>query len=140
MFFLTFHCFFARVKSPTCTTASLLGSNIQLAPPTKNACWKAKWLCLLWNQVFTRLSLEFWPVIQAMLLNHSVPLIWSSIDGTILYEDLGIFQLEQKKQRKEIRKCKSALLLKSRNQNCLLGKAHTWWRMHDNNHAYVFKA
>ena len=34
-----------------------------------------------------------------MLLNHSVPLIWSSNDGTILYEDLGIFQLEQKKQK-----------------------------------------
>ena len=35
-----------------------------------------------------------------MLLNHSVPLIWSSNDGTILYENLGIFQLEQKKTEK----------------------------------------
>ena len=37
-----------------------------------------------------------------MLLNYLVPLIWNNKDRTVPYKDLGVFQLEQKKQRKEI--------------------------------------
>ena len=60
-----------------------------------------------------------------MLLNYLVPLIWNNKDGIAPYEYFAIFQLEQKKQRKEILKLKSGLLGKSRNRSCLLGKVDT---------------
>ena len=74
-----------------------------------------------------------------MLLNYSVPLIWNNKHDIVPYEYVAIFQLEQKKQWKEILKCKSGLLGKSRNQSCLLRIARTWWCAHDNNHAQSLK-
>ena len=45
-----------------------------------------------------------------MLLNYLMPLIWNNKDGIVPYEYFAIFQLEQKKLRKEILKLKSELL------------------------------
>ena len=60
-------------------------------------------------------------------------LIWNNKDCTVACEYLSIFWCVQKKQRMDIWKCKSGLPQKSQNQSCLLGKAHMWWCMHDNN-------
>ena len=48
--------------------------------------------------IFTRLPLEFRPIIQAiMLLGYLLPLIWNKKNGTVPHKDPGIFQCEQKK-------------------------------------------
>ena len=73
-----------------------------------------------------------------MLLSYLVLLIWNNKGGIVSYEYVAIFQLKQKKQKKEILKCKSGLLGKSQNQSCLLRKVLRG--MHDNNHAYIPKA